>query len=271
ILGDLFLWRGDFSVGDADLVPVLNEREQSHMRDVRGVFAGFELLVLMSIVVLALAFRRRQDAASRAPIWRAVGSGARGLVIAGGVAGAFALFAFDAAFEVFHQLFFSAGSYTFDPRTDLLVQLFPEQFWSETAIAVGVVAIVVAILTAWQSSRRAGVSSSTPFDPTSPNPGDDAAIALSGPLTSIGIAGLLFGGSVALVSVTREFNVAAAVLSVLVLLNLLLGLINLVPAYPLDGGRIVRDLAWRRSGSGRTGWRTGSVTGRLTGFVVMAI
>jgi Zn-dependent protease/CBS domain-containing protein len=112
---------------------------------------------------------------------------------------------------------------------------------------------------------------STPFDPTSPDPGDDAAIALSGPLTSIGIAALLFGGSVAIVSVSREFNAAAGVLSVLVLLNLLLGLINLVPAYPLDGGRIVRDLAWRRSGSERTGWRAAYFTGRITGLAVIAI
>jgi Zn-dependent protease/CBS domain-containing protein len=112
---------------------------------------------------------------------------------------------------------------------------------------------------------------STPFDPTSPNPGDDAAIALSGPLTSIGIAGLLFGASVAVVSVERAFNAAAGVLSVLVLLNLLLGLVNLVPAYPLDGGRIVRDLAWRRSGSERTGWRVASASGRFTGLVVIAI
>ena len=112
---------------------------------------------------------------------------------------------------------------------------------------------------------------STPFDPASPNPGDDAAIALSGPLTSIGIAGLLFAGSVGVVSVSREFNAAAGVLSVLVLLNLLLGLINLVPAYPLDGGRIVRDLAWRRSGSERTGWRAAYYTGRFTGLVVIAI
>jgi Zn-dependent protease/CBS domain-containing protein len=112
---------------------------------------------------------------------------------------------------------------------------------------------------------------STPFDPASPNPGDDAAIAISGPLTSIGIAAVLFGGSIAVVSSTREFNAAAGVLSVLVLLNLLLGVINLVPAYPLDGGRIVRDLAWRRSGSERTGWRVAYLTGRLTGIVVIAI
>ena len=112
---------------------------------------------------------------------------------------------------------------------------------------------------------------STPFDPASPNPGDDAAIALSGPLTSIGIAGILFGGSVAVVTASREFNAAAGVLSVLVLLNLLLGLVNLVPAYPLDGGRIVRDLAWRRSGSERTGWRAAYLTGRITGLVVVAL
>jgi len=112
---------------------------------------------------------------------------------------------------------------------------------------------------------------STPFDPASPNPGDDAAIALSGPLTSIGIAGILFGGSVAVVTASREFNAAAGVLSVLVLLNLLLGLVNLVPAYPLDGGRIVRDLAWRRSGSERTGWRAAYLTGRITGLVVIAL
>jgi integral membrane protein (TIGR01906 family) len=167
ILGDLFLWQGGFEVKDSRQVPVLNEREQVHMRDVRGVFAGFELLALASVVLLALAFRRGRDGASRAAAWRAVVSGARGLVVALVAVGAFAILAFDAAFELFHRLFFNAGSYTFDPRTDRLVQLFPEQFWSETAMAVGVVAIVVAVITAWQAGRRAGVSRSAPIRSTS--------------------------------------------------------------------------------------------------------
>jgi integral membrane protein (TIGR01906 family) len=71
------------------------------------------------------------------------------------VAGVFAVVAFDAAFEVFHRLFFSAGSYSFDPAHDRLVQLFPEQFWSEISIAVGAVVIAVAVVTAWQAGRRA--------------------------------------------------------------------------------------------------------------------
>jgi integral membrane protein (TIGR01906 family) len=62
--------------------------------------------------------------------------------------------AFDAAFEVFHRLFFAGGTYLFDPRTDRLVQLFPETFWSETATAVGAVILVLALGTAWFAGRR---------------------------------------------------------------------------------------------------------------------
>lgn len=111
----------------------------------------------------------------------------------------------------------------------------------------------------------------TPLDPSSPDPGDDAAIAASGPLASLAVGGLFLGATAAVVAASSEFTAAAGVLAVLVFLNLVLGLVNLVPAYPLDGGRIVRDLAWRRSGSERSGWRAAWQTGRLTGLVVIGI
>jgi Zn-dependent protease len=111
----------------------------------------------------------------------------------------------------------------------------------------------------------------TPLDPSSPNPGDDAAIAASGPLTSIAIGTVLFALTTAAIAMGDSWSAAAGVLSVLVFLNLVLGFVNLVPAYPLDGGRIVRDLAWRRSGSERAGWRAASFSGRLTGLVVIGI
>ena len=161
LLGDLFLWQGDFAVSTASGAPVLNDRERAHMRDVRGVFAGFELFVLASVAVLAVAFRRERDADARSTAWRAVGRGARGLAIGLVVIGAFAAFAFDAAFEVFHRLFFSAGTYTFDPRTDHLVQLFPEQFWSETAIVLVIAILPLAIAVSLIASARSRTRASS--------------------------------------------------------------------------------------------------------------
>jgi Zn-dependent protease/predicted transcriptional regulator len=110
---------------------------------------------------------------------------------------------------------------------------------------------------------------STSVDPSSQDPGDDAAIAASGPLASLALGGVLFGLMVAAIGIEGEFNAASGVLSVLIFLNLVLGLVNLVPAYPLDGGRLVRDIAWRRSGSERSGWRAASQSGRLTGLAMI--
>jgi integral membrane protein (TIGR01906 family) len=155
LLGDLVLWRGGFDV-TLDGTPVLKPPEIEHMLDVRGVFAGLFALVLAGAAVLLVAFRRTAGGSeARSTTWRAVAGGAGGLAIGIAVAGAFVLLAFEAAFEVFHRLFFSAGSYTFDPRTDKLVQLFPEAFWSETAMFVGVVVIAAAVVTWWIARGRA--------------------------------------------------------------------------------------------------------------------
>jgi len=147
---------GDFDVA-VDGTPVLEEREQAHMADVRTVFRGLWILAAISIVGLALAGRRRD----RAGTWRAVRGGAIGLAIAVVVAGIVALVAFDQLFEAFHRIFFPPGSYLFDPLTDRLVQLFPFAFWQETAIVVGVVVIAIALVVATVAGRRARRSAVT--------------------------------------------------------------------------------------------------------------
>ncbi len=154
ILADLVLGPPAFDV-EIDGRPVLNERERSHMRDVRSVFIGFFAAAAVLVLgALAIAARRR-DATARARTWRATRRGALALVVGLVVVGGVALFAFDALFEVFHTIFFPGGTYTFDPATERLVQLFPFQFWQETAIVVGVVAVVLGLVLALLAGRRA--------------------------------------------------------------------------------------------------------------------
>ena len=124
------------------------------MRDVRGVFIGFFVLsVVLVIAAVAVVIRRGHD--GRAASWIAVRNGAGGLIVGLLLVGGIALIAFDQLFEIFHQLFFAGGCYTFDPATERLVQLFPFQFWQETSIAVGIVAILVAVGVAVVAQGRA--------------------------------------------------------------------------------------------------------------------
>ena len=153
ILADLLFGPPDFDAevrGEA----VLAERERSHMRDVRGVFAGFGVLALASAAVVGVAYVAARSGGHPERAWRAIRAGAIGLAVGVIVAGIVAFFAFDAAFEVFHRLFFAGGSYTFDPGTDRLVQLFPFAFWFETTLAVGAVIIALSLAVAAVAARR---------------------------------------------------------------------------------------------------------------------
>lgn len=154
ILADLVLGPPDFD-GEVAGAPVLNARERDHMRDVRAVFMGFFLVVLaVTVVGVLAAARRRGQPGGSAANWRAVRSGALGLIVGLVIVGGFAFIAFDVLFEIFHRLFFAGGTYTFDPASERLVQLFPFTFWQETAIAVGVAAVVVAAIVAIVAHRR---------------------------------------------------------------------------------------------------------------------
>jgi integral membrane protein (TIGR01906 family) len=123
-----------------DGLAVFDQRERAHLVDVRSVFGGFGILVLLGFIVLVVA---RIWSHGGRTFRRGVGVGA--LVLAAGVVigGLISAVAFDQAFETFHELFFAGGTYTFDPITDRLVQLFPIQFWEETSLAVGAVILLI--------------------------------------------------------------------------------------------------------------------------------
>ena len=152
ILGDLFIGPPDFAVAVGGQ-PVLDAAERSHMVDVRNIVVPVTMLFLAAIGVLVvlLATRRR-----RRWLWRGIAWGSTALALAGVVVGVAVVFFFDAAFLLFHQVFFSQGNFSFDPRTQRLTQLFPDQFWTETSIAIAVVAMVLAATVSVLARRQAG-------------------------------------------------------------------------------------------------------------------
>ena len=145
VLHDLIFGPPEFAQ-TVDGTAVFGDRERAHLADVRSVLLAFGALVVLG--GLALVNIRL---VSHGAAWyrRAVGTGA--LILAGAVVlgGVVIALAFQQAFEVFHQLFFAGGTYTFDPATERLVQLFPTQFWEETALAVGVVMLAISGVVAW--------------------------------------------------------------------------------------------------------------------------
>lgn len=126
---------------EVDGVPVLAERERAHLRDVRAVLLRFGGAVLVAVGVVLVEKRRLAPA----PFWSTAEK--TGLAVLGAVVlvAILALVAFDPLFEFFHRLFFAPGTYTFDPTSERLVQLFPMGLWFETAIAAGFVLGLLAL------------------------------------------------------------------------------------------------------------------------------
>ena len=151
ILSDLVFGPPDFDVEVAGRAGPRRARARPHARCPDGVHRALDprggVASSSSSPRAGGAIARRSVA--RRSTWRARAGGGRGVL------GVVALVAFDALFELFHRILFPGGSYTFDPATERLVQLFPFAFWQETAMVVGVVIIAVALVTAVLAGRRA--------------------------------------------------------------------------------------------------------------------
>jgi Zn-dependent protease/predicted transcriptional regulator len=96
--------------------------------------------------------------------------------------------------------------------------------------------------------------------------GSEALIAVVGPLTSFAIALLAFGLALAI----PGNGLLPDLLNWLAFVNVALGLFNLVPAFPLDGGRLLSSFFWWRSGSRQRGVHNAVRVGRVFAYLMIA-
>lgn len=103
-----------------------------------------------------------------------------------------------------------------------------------------------------------------------PVPGAAFLVAVSGPLTSLVVGGAALGAGVGL-GAGPGWEVPAAVMVWLGWANLLVGVFNLLPAAPLDGGRVVQAVMWWRTGDRERAERAAGRSGQIVGILLVAL
>jgi Zn-dependent protease/predicted transcriptional regulator len=103
-------------------------------------------------------------------------------------------------------------------------------------------------------------------------PKDEFRMAIVGPLSSLVIGGIFLGIYFEWRNVdTFAVQFITAIAHWLGIINLFLGIFNLIPGFPLDGGRVLRSLIWWRSGNLRNATRIASNAGRAVGFIFIFV
>ncbi len=91
-------------------------------------------------------------------------------------------------------------------------------------------------------------------------------VAIAGPAVSLVLAGIL----TAIGFTAQLTGPIAEITAVLAAINLSLGLFNLIPGLPLDGGNILKAIVWKVTGNPYKGVKFASIVGQLFGWVAIA-
>jgi Zn-dependent protease len=116
----------------------------------------------------------------------------------------------------------------------------------------------------------------------SDTPATEFKIAIAGPIVTLAIVlisgavgvGIAGGGDfrdAMMVESGAQISGALAVIAWLTSINLLVLVFNLIPAYPLDGGRVARAVAWRVTGDRNSATRFAATLGQIFAWILIAL
>ena len=160
----------DFGSGPQEL---FNDTETRHMRDVKELVSNTyrvqegAFLYLFLFISLGFLLRGSEFAGI---LRRLLTYGSTTTVVLVLAVGLVSLVAFGPLFTLFHEVSFANDFWQLDPRTSILVRMFPFDFWLETTIILAVASVVeagaiVGLMTAvrwWQQWRRRIAQSRVP-------------------------------------------------------------------------------------------------------------
>ncbi|WP_431812959.1 site-2 protease family protein [Kocuria sp. cx-455] len=164
----------------------------------------------------------------------------------------------------------------------ILWRLYPELGWLNLVVAFGfalglAVSVLVHELAHALVGRAAGwpvgrivltlMGGHTTFGAVRASPGSTAVVSLVGPIANVILAGI--GTAFMILAPAQNAGPGWALLQLLVLANWILGLFNLLPGLPLDGGRVVEALVWRLTGSESKGTTVAAWSGRGLAVLVL--
>lgn len=102
-------------------------------------------------------------------------------------------------------------------------------------------------------------------EPETPN--SELIMAIAGPAASFVVAAI-FG---VIWFFTKNIALVREPVKYLAIINIALGVFNMLPGYPLDGGRVLRSIVWRVTGNLERATFIASTTGRVIGFMIIAV
>jgi integral membrane protein (TIGR01906 family) len=150
-VGELVAGPGSFAFAGPDGSPFYDAAERRHLGDARALLWLFLVAGAIAAALLAVLLVRARGTA-RASLWRAISRAGVTTAIAVVVVAVVGLVAFEPLFTLFHEVFFPAGGWSFDPATQRLVQLYPFVFWQITAACFGLLVLILGVA-AWALGR----------------------------------------------------------------------------------------------------------------------
>ncbi|MDD5311735.1 MAG: site-2 protease family protein [Dehalococcoidia bacterium] len=99
-------------------------------------------------------------------------------------------------------------------------------------------------------------------------PGLEFIVAIAGPLSSLALAAIFWGvDSTGLTALSP----VKATTDYLVTINVLLAAFNILPGFPLDGGRVLRSIIWGATGNLKQATNIASIVGQAFGWLMIAL